>query len=159
MRPILIGSWAIDGGAGKGGYQGNRDDYYDPRNSFLNDVLERRLGIPITLGVVLMEVGNRAGIPLEGVGFPGHFLVRVVGTPEPVLLDPFFGGRQIGYDELKERLRAFYSASGAPSGSNMQRALPQALQTTGPLGILSRMLGNLLAIYREREAHESALAA
>jgi tetratricopeptide (TPR) repeat protein len=104
------------------------------------------------------EVGNRAGIPLEGVGFPGHFLVRIVGTAEPVLLDPFFAGRQIGYDELKERLRAFYSASGAPSGSNMQRALPQALQTTGPLGILSRMLGNLLAIYREREAHESALA-
>ncbi len=141
------------------GYQGNRDDYYDPRNSFLNDVVERRLGIPITLGLVLLTVGNRAGIPLEGVGFPGHFLVRVVGTPEPVLLDPFFGGRQIGYDELKERLRAFYSASGAPSGTNLQRALPQALQTTGPLGILSRMLGNLLAIYREREAHESALAA
>jgi regulator of sirC expression with transglutaminase-like and TPR domain len=141
------------------GFRGNRDDYYDPRNSFLNDVLERRIGIPITLGLVMMEVGSRAGLALEGVGFPGHFLVRVVGTPEPVLLDPFFGGRRIGYDELKDRLRAFYQASGAPSGGNLQRALPQALQATGPLGILTRMLGNLLAIYREREAHHSALAA
>jgi regulator of sirC expression with transglutaminase-like and TPR domain len=140
------------------GFRGNRDDYYDPRNSFLNDVLDRRSGIPITLGLVMMEVGARAGVALEGVGFPGHFLVRVVGTPEPVLLDPFFGGRQIGYDEMKDRLRAFYDASGAPSGGNLQRALPQALQATGPLGILTRMLGNLLAIYREREAHASALA-
>jgi regulator of sirC expression with transglutaminase-like and TPR domain len=141
------------------GFRGNRDDYYDPRNSFLNDVLERRIGIPITLGLLMMEVGMRAGIALEGVGFPGHFLVRVVGTPEPVLLDPFFGGNRIGYDELKERLRAFYNASGAPSGGNLQRALPQALQATGALGILTRMLGNLLAIFREREAHHSALAA
>jgi regulator of sirC expression with transglutaminase-like and TPR domain len=141
------------------GFRGNQDDYYDPRNSFLNDVLERRMGIPITLGLVMIEVGARAGIPLEGVGFPGHFLVRVVGTPEPVLLDPFFGGRRIGYDELKDRLRAFYDASGTPSGGNLQRALPQALQSTGPLEILTRMLGNLLAIYREREAHASALAA
>ena len=141
------------------GFRGNQDDYYDPRNSFLNDVLERRIGIPITLGLVMIEVGARAGVALEGVGFPGHFLVRVVGTREPVLLDPFFGGRPIGYDELKKRLHAFYSASGAPSGGNLQRALPQALQATGPLGILTRMLGNLLAIYRERESHASALAA
>jgi regulator of sirC expression with transglutaminase-like and TPR domain len=140
------------------GFHGNRDDYYDPRNSFLNDVLERRTGIPITLAIVLLEVGTRVGIPLEGVGFPGHFLVRVVGTTEPYLLDPFFAGRCIGYDELKERLRAFYAASGAPAGTNLQRALPQALQTTGALGILARVLGNLLAIYREREDHLRALA-
>lgn len=140
------------------GFRGNRDDYYDPRNSFLNDVLERRTGIPITLAIVMLEVGARVGIPLVGVGFPGHFLVRVVGTAEPHLLDPFFGGRVIGYDELKERLRAFYAASGAPAGTNLQRALPQALQTTGALGILARVLGNLLAIYREREDHLRALA-
>jgi regulator of sirC expression with transglutaminase-like and TPR domain len=140
------------------GFHGNRADYYDPRNSFLNEVLERRTGIPITLAIVLLEVGVRVGVPLEGVGFPGHFLVRVVGTAEPHLLDPFFGGRFIAYDELKERLRAFYAASGAPAGSNLQRALPQALQTTGGLGILTRVLGNLLAIYREREDHLRALA-
>lgn len=141
------------------GYRGNRDEYYDPRNSFLNDVVERRTGIPITLAVVLLEVGARVGIALHGVGFPGHFLVRVLGCADDHLLDPFFGGRPIGYDELRERLRAFYAASGGPAGGNLQRALPQALQATGTLGILSRMLANLLAIYRERDAHEEALAA
>lgn len=140
------------------GYRGNSDDYYDPRNSFLNDVLERRTGIPITLAVVLIEVGARVGVELQGVGFPGHFLVRVPGCADDHLLDPFFGGRPIGYDELRDRLRAFYAASGGPAGGNLQRALPQALQSTGSLGILSRMLGNLLAIYRERGAHDQALA-
>ena len=140
------------------GYHGNHDDYYDPRNSFLNDVLERRTGIPITLAVVVLEVGARVGVTLEGVGFPGHFLVRVAGGTDAPLLDPFFGGRRIGHDELRDRLRAFYSAGGGPVGGNLQRALPQALQTTGPLGILSRMLGNLMAIYRQRECHEQALA-
>ena len=140
------------------GYHGNRDDYYDPRNSFLNDVLERQTGIPITLAVLLIAVGARAGVPLEGVGFPGHFLVRVVGAERPVLLDPFFGGRAIDHAELLERLRAFYGAGGGPAGSSPQRALAQALQTASPLGILARMLGNLLAIYRDREAHEEALA-
>lgn len=140
------------------GYHGNHDQYYDPRNSFLNDVLERRLGIPITLAVVLLEVGARAGFPLEGVGFPGHFLVRVPNRTGSQLLDPFFGGRPIQHAELLERLRAFYSAGGGPVGGNLQRALPQALQTIGSLGILSRMLGNLLAIYRQQESHEQALA-
>jgi regulator of sirC expression with transglutaminase-like and TPR domain len=140
------------------GFRGNSDDYYDPRNSFLNDVLERRTGIPITLAVVLLEVGRRAGVALEGVGFPGHFLVRVRGCADDHLLDPFFGGKPIGYDELRERLRAYYSASGVPAGGNLQRALPQALQSTGTIGILSRMLGNLLAVYRERDAHEQGLA-
>jgi regulator of sirC expression with transglutaminase-like and TPR domain len=140
------------------GYRGNSDDYYDPRNSFLNDVLERRTGIPITLAVVLIEVGARVGIELQGVGFPGHFLVRVPGCTDDHLLDPFFGGRPIAYDELRDRLRAFYAASGGPAGGNLQRALPQALQSTGSLGILSRMLGNLLAIYRDRGAHDQALA-
>ena len=140
------------------GFHGATQNYYDPRNSFLNDVVERRIGIPITLSVLLLEVGSRVGIRLEGVGFPGHFLVRVLGCADDHLLDPFFGGRPIGYDELRERLRAFYAASGAPPGGNLQRALPQALQATGNLGILSRILGNLLAIYRERDAHEQALA-
>ena len=140
------------------GYHGNRDDYYDPRNSFLNDVLERRTGIPITLAMVLLEVGARVGVALEGVGFPGHFLVRVAGSEGSQLLDPFFGGRRIGYDELRGRLRAFDTAGGGSVGGNLQRALPQALQATSTFGILTRMLGNLLAIYREREAHEEALA-
>jgi regulator of sirC expression with transglutaminase-like and TPR domain len=140
------------------GYHGNRDDYYDPRNSFLNDVLERRTGIPITLAVVLLEVGARVGVALEGVGFPGHFLVRVADSDGSQLLDPFFGGRRVSDDELRERWRAFDATGSEPLGGNLQRALPQALQTTGALGILTRMLGNLLAIYRERESHQEALA-
>ena len=140
------------------GFHGNRDDYYDPRNSFLNEVLTRRTGIPITLAIVWLEVGARVGVPLEGVGFPGHFLVRVVGSQNPELRDPFFGGRAIRHDELQERLRAFYAAGGGPAGANVQRTLPQALQTTGRRGMLTRVLGNLLAIYREREDHARALA-
>src|SRR5207249_4834592 len=75
------------------GFRGNTQDYYDPRNSFLNDVLDRRTGIPISLSVVFIEVTRRLGLPVEGVGFPGHFLVRVAGRRGPILLDPFFGGR------------------------------------------------------------------
>lgn len=153
-RAALLADYLFDECA----YRGNRDDYYDPRNSFLNDVLERRTGIPITLALLLLEVGARVGVPLEGVGFPGHFLVRVVGSERAQLLDPFFGGRAIDHGELLDRLRAFDAAGGGPAGSHPQRALAQALQSTGPLGILTRMLGNLLAIYREREAHEEALA-
>lgn len=153
-RATLLAQYLFD----ECGYHGNRDDYYDPRNSFLNEVIARRTGIPITLAVVLLEVGARVGVRLEGVGFPGHFLVRVLGGTDDLLLDPFFG-RPIGYDELRERLRAFYAASGGPAGGNLQRALPQALQAAGTLGILTRMLGNLLAVYRERAAHEQALAA
>src|SRR4029079_14604952 len=74
------------------GFSGNADDYYDPRNSYLNDVIDRKLGIPITLSVVYMEVGRRVGLPLEGVSFPGHFLVRVQVRGGVLVLDPFAGG-------------------------------------------------------------------
>ncbi len=71
------------------GLRGNEGAYYDPRNSFLNDVLDRKLGIPITLGVVVLEVGRRLGLPLEGLGFPGHFIVRYRGEAVSLLIDPF----------------------------------------------------------------------
>jgi regulator of sirC expression with transglutaminase-like and TPR domain len=141
------------------GFRGNTDDYYDPRNSFLNDVLVRRTGIPISLAVVLMETAGRLGLPLEGVGFPGHFLVRAPGAEGPLLLDPFYGGRPISHGEMLDRLRAFYASGAGHDGTNLQRVLPGALQTIGPLGILSRMLGNLLHIWLEREQHEEALDA
>src|SRR5439155_24434642 len=89
---------------GECGFHGNKDDYYDPRNSFLNDVLERRTGIPISLSVVMMETSVRLGLRVEGVGFQGHFLVRVVGSGGPVLLDPFFGGRPVGHDAILDRM-------------------------------------------------------
>ena len=76
------------------GFTGNREHYDDPRNSFLNEVLDRRTGIPISLAVVYLEVGRRAGLRLEGVNFPGHFLVRAIAEPgiEDLIVDPFHGG-------------------------------------------------------------------
>ena len=132
------------------GFHGNQDEYYDPRNSYLNDVLERRTGIPISLAVVVIEVGRRLGLPLEGVGFPGHFLVRLAGRDGALLLDPFFGGRPIDARELLARYRAFRGAdvAGLPS---------DALEPAGPPAMLARMLRNLLRIHLERNDHERAL--
>jgi len=137
---------------GECGFRGNQEEYYDPRNSYLNDVLERRTGIPITLSVVLIETGARLGLGIEGVGFPGHFLVRVAGSRGPLVLDPFFGGRAIGERELLARYRSFVG-SDAP-------ALPSdALATTGTPAILTRMLRNLLRAYLDQKDHAHALAA
>ena len=137
---------------GECGFRGNQEEYYDPRNSYLNDVLERRTGIPITLAVVLIETGARLGLGLEGVGFPGHFLVRVAGSRGPLLLDPFFGGRPIGERELLARYRAFV-------GSDAPVLPPDALATTGTPAILTRMLRNLLRAYLDQKDHAHALAA
>ena len=144
---------------GECGFRGNNDEYYDPRNSFLSEVLERRLGIPISLSLLLMETGARLGLPIQGVGFPGHFLVRVAGSGGPLLLDPFFGGRVVERDEMLRRLRAFSRAGGGGAGEDPQRVLPQVLQTTGAIGILGRMLANLLRIYLDRDDRMHALAA
>src|SRR4029077_19206967 len=86
------------------GFRGNRTEYYDPRNSFLNDVLERRTGIPISLSVLAIEVGRRLGLRLEGVGSPGHCLVRVAGASDLLLLDCFDGGKAVDEDTLLARL-------------------------------------------------------
>ena len=87
---------------------GNRSDYYDPRNSFLNDVLDRGVGIPLTLGIVLLETGWRLGLPLEGVNFPGHFLIRFRGAEFALLIDPFDGGKIRFEDEAQELLDQVY---------------------------------------------------
>ena len=137
---------------GECGFRGNQEEYYDPRNSYLNDVLERRTGIPITLAVVMIETGARLGLGLEGVAFPGHFLVRVAGSRGPVLLDPFFGGRPIGERELLARYRTFL-------GSDAPALPPEALATADTPGILTRMLRNLLHVYLDQKDHAHALAA
>jgi regulator of sirC expression with transglutaminase-like and TPR domain len=137
---------------GECGFRGNQEEYYDPRNSYLNDVLERRTGIPITLSLVLIETGARLGLGIEGVGFPGHFLVRVAGSRGPLLLDPFYGGRPIGERELLARYRTFV-------GSDAPALPPDALATTGTPAILSRMLRNLLRAYLDQKDHALALAA
>ena len=129
------------------GFRGNQDDYYDPRNSFLNDVLERRTGIPISLSILLLETGARLGLELEGVGFPGHFLVRAGG----VLLDPFFGGRLVGDPELLVRYRAL-------RGGQPESLPPDALATMHRPAILARVLRNLVRAYLDQSDHARALA-
>src|SRR5881396_1404068 len=137
---------------GECGFRGNQEEYYDPRNSYLNDVLERRTGIPISLSVLLIETGVRLGLGIEGVAFPGHFLVRVAGSRGPLLLDPFYGGRPIGERELLARYRSFL-------GSDTPALPPDALATADTPGILTRMLRNLLGVYLDRNDHAHALAA
>ena len=86
-------------------FAGNHTNYHDPRNSFLNDVMERRLGIPITLSLLYIEVGKRLGVPLVGIGMPGHFIVRHRDEPD-VFVDPFHGGILLSEDECAEAAEA-----------------------------------------------------
>src|SRR2546423_11251753 len=86
------------------GYCGNQADYYDPRNSFLNELLERRVGIPLTLSIVYMEVGRRCGLTVEGRGFPGHFLCKARLAEGQPIIDPVHRGQLLGTEELKRRL-------------------------------------------------------
>ncbi|HVL98161.1 MAG TPA: transglutaminase-like domain-containing protein [Egibacteraceae bacterium] len=125
------------------GFTGNAAEYYDPDNSLLHRVLARRLGIPVSLAVVMIEVGRRAGVTLEGVGMPGHFLVR---EPGGGLLDPFAGGRRVDEATAEARFRA---ATGAgPDVAFGAHLLP----AVSAHGILDRMLANLAAVYRARGA-------
>lgn len=135
------------------GFAGNRSDYYDPRNSFLNEVLERRVGIPITLSVLYMEVGRRVGLPLAGVSFPGHFLVKCPISEGTVVIDPFAGGASVSLAELRERLRL---ALGEPPTAERIAA---ALEASTKRDILVRMLRNLKAIYLDCRQHPAALSA
>ena len=120
------------------GFSGNAQRYADPRNSFLNDVMDRRVGIPISLSVLTMEVGRRLGIPLVGVGMPGHFLVRHEGG-DGELLDPFGGGRTLDASDCAELFRTVHGPGPAFG--------PQMLATAGPRAILVRMLANLRHLY------------
>lgn len=121
-------------------FAGNADDYDDPRNSMLPDVLERRLGIPITLSVLMIEVGRRCGLALHGVGMPGHFLV---GTRDPdVFVDPFHAGAVIDAAGCRARFAALH---GPAAGWD-----PRYLEPVGPRAILLRMLNNLERAYGGR---------
>jgi regulator of sirC expression with transglutaminase-like and TPR domain len=131
--------------------RGNREAYYDPRNSFLNDVLDRQLGIPLTLGMVVLEVGWRLGLPLEGVNFPGHFLVRFRGDTVDLLIDPYDGGAVRFQDESQELLDRVYGG--------MVRVNESFLRPAGPREMLVRMLTNLKSIYLNVQDHGRALAA
>ena len=134
------------------GFRGNVDDYYDPRNSYLNEVLDRRLGIPITLSLVHIEVGRRIGLALHGVSFPGHFLVKCIMRNGAVVLDPYERGASLGLEDLQQRLKVL--RGGAMPATDM---VGQMLAAAGKKAILARLLRNLKGIYRERKDLPRAL--
>jgi len=133
------------------GYTGNHDEYYDPRNSYLNEVFERRLGNPISLAMVQMEVARRLGVPLDGVSFPGHFLVRLPVDDGILVMDPFNGGRPLGADELRERAKPHLGGD-VPDDN----ALMHILDPASHRAILIRMLRNLHGVYAERDEWDRA---
>jgi regulator of sirC expression with transglutaminase-like and TPR domain len=126
---------------GPGRFAPNTDDYYDPRNSFLNHVLERHVGIPITLAVVALEVGRRVGVPLAGVGMPGHFLLQDK-VDRDVFIDPFDRGRVLDREGCR---RLFLDVVGADATWS-----DDYLEAVGNVSIISRLLNNLRAIYEAR---------
>jgi regulator of sirC expression with transglutaminase-like and TPR domain len=133
------------------GFEGNAENFGDPRNSFLNDVLSRRLGIPITLSLVYLEVGRRLGLNLYGVSFPTHFLVKAVDERGELIIDPFSGGKILTLDEIRARLTQIY---GQPV-----EVQPAMLQARGARHILVRMLRNLKNIYLSASDWPRALSA
>jgi regulator of sirC expression with transglutaminase-like and TPR domain len=136
------------------GFRGNEQDYYDPKNSLLPDVLDRRLGIPITLALVYCEVARRAGVRARGVSFPGHFLVRVDAAGQedaPVAVDPFFGGRRLDEPDLQKLLERASPSQKFVADEHLAPATPRAM--------LVRMLINLKWIYATRGDFARALLA
>jgi regulator of sirC expression with transglutaminase-like and TPR domain len=131
------------------GFSGNHADYYHPGNSFLPWVLERRRGIPITLALLYLEVGRRLGLRLEGINFPGHFLVKYVEGEVEILIDPF-AGRILDTDDCLALLRA----SAGPAAV----LEPALLRPAAPKVFLRRMLTNLKQIYLRQERFELALS-
>jgi len=133
------------------GLRGNRERYYDPRNSFLNDVMDRGVGIPLTLGILVLEVGWRVGLEVEGVNFPRHFLVRAPGQAKDLLVDPFRNGKIRFPDEAQELLDQHFGG-----GVRLQ---PTHLNRASKRDMIVRLLLNLKAIYRKSGDDARALAA
>jgi len=130
--------------------RGNREDYYDPRNSFLNDVLDRGLGIPITLSIIYMEVAKRVGFLLSGVGMPGHFLLKHYGDDgQEILIDCFNRGDILSRQDCQSRLDEIYS------GEMAMR--PEFLHPISRRQILTRMLNNLKTVYLSTRNFRKAL--
>ena len=140
------------------GFSGNADHYYDPRNSYLNEVLDRRTGIPLTLSVLYLEVGRRIGLALEGVSFPGHFLVRLPLRGSMLVLDPFEGGEPQSEVDLRARLRRVIPEGATGPLPVDELPLEQFLEPAGKRQILARLLRNLKGIYREADKPERLLA-
>jgi regulator of sirC expression with transglutaminase-like and TPR domain len=124
---------------GELGFRGNQDDYYDPRNSYLHQVIERKVGIPITLSVLYIEVARRLGVTINGVGFPGHFLVRYDDPDHTLVLDPFHMGMVLDAEELTTRLQEVVGNSAQLSEDTLRPVTKKR--------ILLRMLANLAGIH------------
>ncbi|MEN3353451.1 MAG: hypothetical protein V7640_1609 [Betaproteobacteria bacterium] len=136
------------------GFSGNADDYYDPRNSYLNDVIDRKLGIPITLAVLYIEIGRRIGLALHGVSFPSHFLVKCVLREGAIILDPYARGASLGLEDLQQRLQALVKDVEVD-----QTVLNTMLAPASPRDIFARMLRNLRAIHLSKGDRLKALNA
>ena len=131
------------------GFAGSsQENYYDARNSYLNEVLERKVGIPITLSVVYMEIGKRIGLPLVGVGFPGHFIVK--HRDLETVIDPFEKGQVLSDEDLSERLTQIFREP--------VRMHPRFLQAVTNKEILARMLRNLRQIHFRGGEYEKAVS-
>jgi len=135
------------------GFAPSVDNYYDPRNSYLNEVLERRVGIPLSLSILYIEVGRRIGLPLQGISFPGHFLVKCTLKEGVVIIDPYCGGITLSLQDLQKRLRE-------TRGGEVSRAIVAAmLVAANKREIIARMLRNLKAIYLDQRDYLRALSA
>jgi regulator of sirC expression with transglutaminase-like and TPR domain len=132
-------------------FRGDQEDYYSPSNSMLNEVMERRLGVPLTLSIVFMELGWRLGIPFEGVGFPGHFLVRLTGEPRDLLLDPYRDGMSVHEEDCHRMLREI-------SGGKLALR-HEHLHSVSKHDMIARLLLNLKGAYLRAEDDEGALSA
>jgi regulator of sirC expression with transglutaminase-like and TPR domain len=132
------------------GLRGNTEDYYDPRNSYINEVLDRKLGIPISLSIIYMELARRIGFSIEGVGFPGHFLVKHVDQDRDIIIDAFNLGRILTLNDCQELLDKTYNGTVSMNAS--------MLQPMGKRSIITRMLYNLKGIYGQKEQHYQTLA-
>ena len=129
-------------------FGGNVNDYYAPGNSYLHQVLHTRRGIPISLGVLWLELAQGIGLHVRGVAFPGHFMVKALLPGGQVLIDPFTG-QSLSREELSERLLPFQSDSGSASAENPPLGL--YLQAAQPREIVARMLRNLKEVYRAQQ--------
>lgn len=132
------------------GLHGNKEDYYNPKNSYLNEVLDKKKGIPITLSIIYIEVAHRIGFPIEGVGIPGHFIAKHVLEDREILIDAFNQGKILTLKDCQELLDPMYGGSVSIS--------PSLLQAMGKKAIITRMLYNLKGIYYQKEAYDKALA-
>jgi regulator of sirC expression with transglutaminase-like and TPR domain len=133
------------------GFRGDSQDYFSPSNSLLNQVMERRLGVPLTLSIIFMELGWRVGIPFEGVGFPGHFLVRLPGEPRDLVLDPFNHGRTMHEEDCRRLLDEVTGGRLEFDG--------RLLASVTKRDIITRLLRNLKGAYLRANQDEGALAA